>query len=85
MDDDVKTDIDIMRNARGTCIQDLDQAYEELVDLGINQVVGNVEVKSRVRFPHFYGRDGKFKSEFKVGYAYDLIRNQDYITIQKTF
>ena len=85
MDDDVKTDMDIMRNARGTCIADLDQAYDELLDLGVNLVVGNVEIKSRARFPHFYGRDGKFKREFKVGYAYDLVRNADYVNIQEAF
>ena len=81
MDDDVKTDLDIMRNARGTCVNDLDLAYDEVLFQGINMVVGNVEAKSRVRFPHFYGRDGKFKNEFKVGYAYDLVRNPDYVTI----
>ena len=75
MDDDVRTDLDIMRNATGTCINDMDQAWDELIEKGVGYVVNNVEIKSRLRFPHFYGRDGKFKNDCKVGYAFNLMKN----------
>ena len=77
MDDDIMTDLGIMRNAHGTCLQDLETAIEE------NLVPNNHEIKSRCRFPHFYGRDGKYKNEYKVGYAFSELQNEDHIIIEK--
>ena len=74
MDDDVETDDEILKNAKGTCTNDLDHALDNLLKNDKSRlkfVINNVEIKSRCHRDHFYGRDGKYKEEFMVGFAHN--------------
>ena len=73
MDDDVLTDDGIFRNAKYSCLIDLQSAVSELKNKSyIPLLINNTSVKERVKWPWMfnnYGRDGKFKDCLKVGFG----------------
>ena len=88
MDDDVQTDDEILNNAKSTCISDLDHALKNLLRNDksmIKFLVNNVEIKSRCQREHFYGRDGKYKQEFMVGFAHKHMQNEDFKYLESQF
>mgnify|MGYP006893382503 CR=1 FL=1 len=55
MDDDIQTDFEIMKNAKGTCLQDMHFASDQ---------IGSVQIKIIQSSPHTYGSH-KYTSTFK--------------------
>ena len=85
MDDDVQTDSGIMRNAKGTCLEDLEDAIRKIESQPLFLASHNKEIKFRVKHPDSYTRAARFKESHYVGFASQLAHQEDTLYLARIF